>query len=197
MNNKNKSNGVAIVLGTTCGIFIVLFVLAGIYFSQMNKFNSLKQDCSAQYSRVESVMQRRYDLIPNLTEAVKGDMKQEKAVFGEIAEARKAYNSANTASEKMKADNKINKSLNVLINNIHENYPKLNSDQRVRDLMIELEGSENRINVERKRYIDSVQMYNTAVNKYPGKFFADAGGYTPIKYYEAEPDAQKAPKVKF
>lgn len=196
MNNK-KSSGAAIALGTVGGIFIVLCVLAGIYFSQMNKFNSLKQDCSAQYSRVESVMQRRYDLIPNLTEAVKGDMKQEKAVFGEIAKARKAYNSANTASEKMKADDKINKSLNVLINNIHENYPKLNSDKRVHDLMIELEGSENRINVERKRYIDSVQTYNTAINKYPGKFFADAGGYHSIDYYKADSNAQKAPKVKF
>lgn len=196
MNNR-KSSGAAIALGAVGGIFIALCVLIGIYFSQMNKFNSLKQDCSAQYSRVESVMQRRYDLIPNLTETVKGNMKQEKAVFGKIAEARKAYNSANTASEKMKADNKINKSLNVLINNIHENYPKLNSDKRVRDLMIELEGSENRINVERKRYIDSVQVYNTAVNKYPGKFFADAGGYHSIDYYKADSNAQKAPKVKF
>lgn len=136
-------------------------------------------------------------LVPNLTETVKGDMKQEKAVFGEIAKARKAYNSASSVKDKMAADEKINKSLNVLINNIHENYPKLNSDQRVRDLMIELEESENRISVERKRYIDSVQTYNTAVNKYPGKFFASAGGYTPINYYKAESDAQKAPKVKF
>lgn len=196
MNNK-KSSGAAIALGTVGGIFITLCVLIGIYFSQMNKFNSLKQDCIAQYSRVESVMQRRYDLIPNLTEAVKGDMKQEKAVFGEIAKARKAYNSASSAKDKMAADEKINKSLNVLINNIHENYPKLNSDQRVRDLMIELEGSENRINVERKRYIDSVQTYNTAINKYPGKFFADVGGYHAIDYYQAEQGAQKAPKVKF
>lgn len=196
MNNK-KSSSAVIALGTVGGIFIALCILIGIYFSQMNKFNNLKQGCSAQYSRVESTMQRRYDLIPNLTETVKGDMKQEKAVFGEIAKARKAYNSASSVKDKMAADEKINKSLNVLINNIHENYPKLNSDQRVRDLMIELEESENRISVERKRYIDSVQTYNTAVNKYPGKFFAGAGGYTPINYYKAEQDAQKAPKVKF
>lgn len=196
-NQERKINNIFlyIILSIFSVIVLTLLIFGMMYVSNVNKFNTLKQNCNAQYSQVQAVMQRRYDLIPNMTAAVKGDMKQERAIFSELAKARSDYASASSANSKLKADDKINKQTNLLISAINERYPKLASDNRVHDLMIELEGSENRINQERRHYIQDVQNYNTVIGRFPSNFFANMSGYTPIEYYKADASAQTAPKV--
>lgn len=201
MNNQQNSqrkqaNTPLIIALSVIGVFILFTIIcASFYISNANKFNDLKQNCNAQYSQVQAVMQRRYDLIPNMTNAVKGDMKQERTIFKDLADARSAYHNASTANGKLAADEKINKQTNLLINAIQERYPKLASDGRVHDLMIELEGSENRINKERRDYIQAVQTYNTAIGHMPGSIVANMSGYRSIPYYHADSAAQHAPKV--
>lgn len=175
----------------------VIFVLI-LVFSAIGTYNSLaksKQNVDAQWSQVENVMQRRYDLIPNLVNSVKGSMKQEQKVFGQIAEARKSYGNANSASDKMKANAKINSSVGTLINAISENYPELKSNENVSSLMIQLEGSENRISVERRRYNDQVKKYNNSIVTFPKNLMAGALGYHRISYFQADGEAKKTPTV--
>ncbi|BDR56059.1 LemA family protein [Xylocopilactobacillus apis] len=178
------------------GIPVVIVLM--LIFSVIGTYNSLaksKQNVDAQWSQVENVMQRRYDLIPNLVNAVKGSMKQEQKVFGEIAEARKSYGNATTASDKLKADAKINSSVGTLINAIGENYPQLKSNDNVNSLMTQLEGSENRISVERRRYNESIQTYNNSIVTFPKNMVAGMLGYHKMDYYKADSKAQNAPKV--
>lgn len=177
-------------------IVFIIVLFGGWWISTSNKLNNQYQDCQQQWSQVENVMQRRYDLIPNLTASVQGSMKQEQRVFGKIAEARSAYANAKTTKDKMKADSQLNESTGVLINVIHERYPKLESNQNVRDLMTELEGSENRISVERQNYIATVRTYNQTVINFPTSIVANAKGDHPLHYYKADNQAQHAPKVK-
>lgn len=179
-------------------LYIVLAVVViggGSFIHTQNRLSTMRQACRAQYSQVQSVMQRRYDLISNMVNAVKGDMKQERAIFDDLAKARSAYSSAKTANDQLKADDKINKQTNLMINAVQERYPKLASDKRVHDLMVELEGSENRISVERRKYILDVQDYNSALGRFPGSFVAKQSGFKEIPYYHADKNAQKAPKV--
>lgn len=176
-------------------VLICLISVSGWWIGTSNKLNNQKQDCDQQWSQVENVMQRRYDLIPNLTASVKGSMHQEQKVFGDIAKARSAYSSAKTPADKLKADSQLNQSTGTLINVIHEQYPQLASNQNVRDLMTQLEGSENRISTERQNYIATVRAYNQTVLNFPSSMVANAKGDHTIKYYQADRQAQSAPKV--
>lgn len=184
-----------IVFGGFLPIALIIVLFMGFWIHTSNKLNNEYQDCQQQWSQVENVMQRRYDLIPNLTASVKGSMKQEQKVFGQIADARSDYASAKTPQERMKADTKLDKSTNVLIKTIHEQYPELASNNNVRDLMTELEGSENRISTERQNYIATVRTYNQTVTNFPSSIVANAKGDHPLHYYKASSDAQNAPKV--
>lgn len=179
-------------------IGIPVIVILMLVFSTIGTYNSLaksKQNVDAQWSQVENVMQRRYDLIPNLVNAVKGSMKQEQKVFGDIAEARKSYGNANSASDKMKANAKINSSVGTLINAISENYPNLKSNENVSSLMTQLEGSENRISVERRRYNEEVKNYNNSIVTFPKNMLAGMLGYHQMSYFQADGAAQKTPTV--
>lgn len=192
----NRKSTVGIIIGSIVGVIAVIGLIFGTWWiSTSNRINNRYQDCEQQWSQVENVMQRRADLIPNLTAAVKGSMTQEQKVFGEIAKARQAYSSANTPAEKMKADTKLNQSTGMLINVIHEKYPKLESDQRVADLMTQLEGSENRIAVERQNYINDVRAYNQLIINFPSSVVANARNKHALHYYQADKTAQHAPKV--
>lgn len=184
----NKRSKMSWVIG-----IIAIIVIAIWCVGQSNSINVKYQNAKMQYSQVETALQRRSDLIPNLTSAVSGDMHNEQKIFSEIAKARSDFNNAGTAKEKFKANNEINRSTNLLIKAIHENYPKLNSDKRVSDLMIELEGSENRISTERQNYNQAVNDYNTKITNFPGFLFA--GGRSQMTYFKADENAQKAPKV--
>lgn len=180
------------------GIPVVVVLMA--VFSLIGTYNSLaksKQDVDAQWSQVENVMQRRYDLIPNLVNSVKGSMKQEQKVFGDIAEARKSYGNASSSKDKLKADDQLNQSVGTLVNVIGEKYPDLKSNENVSSLMTQLEGSENRISTERRRYNQAIQTYNNSIVTFPKNIFAGMFGFHKIDYFKANDNANKAPTVDF
>src|SRR3990167_8450182 len=151
----------------TLTIVIILVVLViGYGFVTYNSLITSNEGIKGQWAQVEAQYQRRFDLIPNLVESVKGVMKQEQAVFDSIAEARTRYAGAQTTDEKAAAAGQVESALGRLLV-ITENYPQLKSADTVQTLMSQLEGTENRIGVERKRYNDYVQNYNVKVKKLP------------------------------
>ncbi|MGO2744735.1 MAG: LemA family protein, partial [Lacticaseibacillus paracasei] len=167
---KTKRLSPVAVTSIVLGVIVAICLIFGI--GTYNSLAKQNQAVEAQWSQVENVMQRRADLVPNLVNAVKGNMGQEQKVFGDIAEARKSYANASSTTDKAKADDQLNKSVGTLINVIKENYPTLQSSNQVNTLMTQLEGSENRISVERKRYIDQVRDYNQSVVTFPKNIFA-------------------------
>ncbi len=177
-------------------ILIVLALLALVYssFGTYNGLVASREGTTAQWAQVESQYQRRFDLIPNLVEAVKGTMKQEQAVFGAIAEARTQYGGAKTISEKTQAATALDGALSRLLI-VMEQYPELRSIDTVTTLMSQLEGSENRIAVERQRFNQAAQAYNTSLQLFPTSVIARFGGFQQIEYTKANTEAQVAPKV--
>jgi LemA protein len=150
-----------------------------------------------QWSQVETVLQRRFDLIPNLVNTVKGYAAHEKEILEKVAELRSQWGAAKTVPEKAQAAGQLEGALARLLV-VAENYPQLKADQGFRDLQVQLEGTENRISVERQRYNESVRDYNTAVQQFPGSLVAGFRGYTPSDaYFEAAKGAAEAPKVDF
>lgn len=181
-----KSLGIAVVVAA----FIIGLWFMGMY----NGFASQAQAIDAQWAQVETQYQRRYDLIPNLVESTKGVLKQEQTVFENIAQARSQYAGAQTAEDKAIATNQVESALSRLLV-VMENYPQLNSNQTVQDLMTELAGTENRIAVERKRYNDEVRLFNTALARLPARLVAPSFGFNPRSYFTAETAAAATPKV--
>ncbi len=173
-------------------VFVLLLTAGGYY----NSFVSQNNAIDGQWKQVEVQYQRRFDLIPNLVESAKGIQKQEQAVFGDIAAARANYAGAQTTDQKVQAANQLEGSLARLLV-IVENYPQLKSDQAVLKLMDELAGTENRVSVERRRYNELVQSYNTSVSTLPGKLFAGIFGFGTRQYFEATPGSENAPRVSF
>ena len=160
--------------------WIIVGVIAIIAIWLIGTYNSLaskSQNVEEQWSQVENVMERRNDLIPNLVNSVKGSMNQENKVFGNIAKARENYNNADTKSEKMKANNQIENSTGKLGNIIVERYPNLKSSDNVNTLMNQLEGSENRIATERRRYNQRVNEYNRSLVTFPNNVAANMFGF--------------------
>ncbi len=147
-----------------------------------------------QWAQVEAQYQRRFDLIPNLVSSVKGILKQEQAVFGEIAEARTRYSGATTVSDKVAAANQVESALGRLLV-ITENYPQLKSSDTVQTLMAQLEGTENRISVERMRFNDNVTAMNVKVQGFPSSIIAKIFGFGPRELFKAAEGAATAPKV--
>lgn len=179
-------------------IAVIVIVLIGVFgISQYNGLAKKEQSVESQWSQVENVMQRRADLVPNLVNSVKGSMQQEQKVFGDIAKAREAYGSANNDSDKIKASQELDQSVGTLINVINENYPELKSNDNVQTLMTQLEGTENRISVERKRYNDVVKEYNEQVVSFPKNIFANMMGLGKKDYFKADPTASTVPSVNF
>lgn len=183
--------------GVSGGIIVLVIVglLAVFGITQYNSLAKEEQAVEAQLSQVDNVMQRRADLIPNLVNSVKGSMGQEQKVFGDIAEARKAYGNASTDEEKIETSQALDQSVGTLVNVINENYPELKSNENVQTLMTQLEGSENRISVERKRYNEAVQTYNQKVVSFPKNIFANMMGLGKKPYFEAQPGAENVPEV--
>jgi LemA protein len=146
---------------------------------------------------VDVVLQRRADLIPNLVQTVKGYAVQEQTVFGDIAAARAAMMGARTPADKIAANGQLDSALSRLMV-IVENYPQLKSNENFMRLQDELAGTENRIAVERKRYNDAVQDYNTYISLFPNSLVASFGGFTRNDaYFKTEEGARQAPKVNF
>jgi len=182
-------------------VLIVLAIVVAIFFMQYvcvrNTLVTKDQTVKAAWSQVDIVLQRRADLIPNLVETVKGIAKQEQTVFGDIAKARSSLLSAGTPSEKIAANQQLDSAIGRLLV-IVENYPQLKSNENFLRLQDELAGTENRIAVERKRYNDALQDYNTYLLKFPNNLIAGLAGFKPNEaYFQASEGSRQVPKVDF
>jgi LemA protein len=178
-------------------LLIVAFLFGSAYFSRRNQMAIKKEAVNAAWAQVDVVLQRRADLIPNLVQTVKGYAVQEQTVFGDIAAARAAMMGARTPADKIAANGQLDSALSRLMV-IVENYPQLKSNENFMRLQDELAGTENRIAVERKRYNDSVQDYNTYISLFPNSMIAGFAGFVRNDaYFKTEEGARTAPKVNF
>lgn len=177
-------------------VLVVVVLLVGWGVSKYNVFVRQNVQITTQWAQVENQYQRRFDLIPNIVETVKGVAKQEQTVFGDIADARTRYSGAVTADQKAAAATQVEGALGRLLV-IAENYPVLQSSQAYRDLVTELEGTENRISVERKKYNDEVSILNTEVVTFPSSIVAKLFGISQHAFFEVPVANQAAPKVNF
>lgn len=179
--------------------YIIIAVIVVVVLYGWTTYNGLvgaSVGIDGQWAQVETQYQRRFDLIPNLVESVKGIMKQEQAVFTEIAEARTKYSGAATVDEKARAAGQVESALGRLLV-ITESYPQLKSSDTVQTLMSQLEGTENRVSVERKRFNDSVASYNLKTKRFPSNLLASIFGFGSRAYFEAAAGSENAPQVKF
>ena len=179
---------------------IVVLVLAGSLYSffkgTYNQFVTLDEAVKSSWAQVENQLQRRFDLIPNLVETVKGYAKQEQNVLVEVTNARARVGGATTVPDKIAANNELSSALSRLLV-VVEQYPDLKSNQNFLRLQDELAGTENRIAVERRRYNEAVQAYNVAIRSFPANLLAGMYGFAKAAFFEAPAAAKAAPQVKF
>jgi LemA protein len=178
-------------------VLVLTLIVSGMYIGRRNEMVTLREQVKSNWAQVDVVLQRRSDLIPNLVETVKGFAAQEQTVFNDIAKARAAMGGARTPEEKIAANGQLDSALSRLLV-VVENYPQLKSNENFLRLQDELAGTENRIAVERKRYNDSVQAYNTYIAQFPNNIFAGWAGFQRNNaYFEASPTSREAPAVQF
>src|SRR3989344_9359122 len=175
------------------GIIAIVLILA---VSKYNSFINLNENVTKQWAQVDNQLQRRYDLIPNLVSTVKGVAKQEQDVFGKIADARANYAGAKTSDAKAQAAMQMESALGRLLV-ITENYPTLQSSKSFQDLMVSLEGTENRVAVERGKYNELVQKINAGVKYFPSSIIAKMAGFTAHEYFNVAEEVKVNPKVDF
>lgn len=175
---------------------LVVVALIGLWF--VSSYNSMvKGDLivDTQWAQVEAQYQRRFDLIPNLVASIQGIMTQEKEVFTAIANARQGYAGAKTIDDKVKAAGQMESALGRLLV-ITENYPQLNSVETVKNLMTQLEGTENRVSVERARFNDAVSIFNSSIITFPSNMVANLFGFEQRTFFKSDEAAAKTPTVK-
>jgi len=178
-------------------LVLIVLVLAGMFVSSRNDMVRKNEAVKSAWSEVDVVLQRRADLIPNLVETVKGYAAQEQTVFHDIAAARSALLGAQTPADKIAANGQLDGAIGRLLL-IVENYPQLKSNENFLRLQDELAGTENRIAVERKRYNDALQDYNTYIGLFPNNIFARLTQFRRNDAYFAAPESSReAPKVQF
>ncbi len=183
--------------GFLIGLAVVIVVIGVAMVSLYNGIVTKHETITAKWAQVESQLQRRSDLIPNLVNSVKGYAAHEKTVFENVTKARSAWTGAGTLDDKVKAASQMDSAIARLLL-VVENYPQLKADQTFLKLMDELSGTENRIAVERMRYNESVKDYNITVRQFPANIVARMFGYRPAsEYFKAEEKAKSAPEVKF
>lgn len=175
-------------------IGIIVLAIALYSWSAYNGLVTMREGTTALWQQVEVQYQRRFDLIPGIVNATKAVLVQEQKVFSDIADARTRYSGAQTVNDKIGAATQVESALARLLV-VMENYPVLKSSETVRDLMTQLEGTENRISVERGRFNEGVRGYNTAIKKFPKNIFASMFGFDQVQYFESQNGAEVAPKV--
>jgi|SRR3989344_3416202 len=181
-----------IILGVVAGI-VLLLLFAGLwYVGTYNSFVKKDQDVQGQWAQVQTVLQRRYDLIPNLVETVKGYASQELAIFNSITEARAQYTNNPTAANANQVETALSRLLAVV-----ESNPEIKSNQNFLALQDQLEGTENRIAVERQRFNDAVREFNTSIKVFPNNIVAGMNGFTEKEFFEATSGAETPPQVDF
>jgi len=190
------NNGVKVVL-IILGVIAVFAIGAIMYgVGEYNKAVAMDEQVKSQWAQVENQLKRRYDLIPNLVEVVKGYATHEKELFEHIADARTKYFQAPTPKDKIAASGQLEGVLSRLLV-LQETYPQLKANESFLKLHDDLAGTENRIAVERMRYNDTVKILNTYRRSVFGKFFASLAGVNEAQYYEVPLAEKEAPKVKF
>ncbi|MDI6687288.1 MAG: LemA family protein [Desulfobacterales bacterium] len=177
-------------------VLLVGILVIGKIITGYNTVIAMDENVKGKWAQVENQLKRRYDLIPNLIETVKGYAKHEKELFENIAQARTKYFQAINIKDKVNSSNLLEGTLSRLLL-LQERYPELKANQSFLKLQDSLEGTENRIAVERKRYNESVQILNTYIRTFLGRFFAILANVSKAEYYEI-PESEKAvPKVTF
>ena len=190
------SKNLKIFLIIVGAILLIGLLMVGKIIGGYNRVIAMDENIKGKWAQVENQLKRRYDLIPNLIETVKGYAKHEKELFENIAKARTEYFQAKGLKNKVGAANQLEGTLSRLLL-LQERYPELKANLSFLKLQDSLEGTENRISVERKRYNEAVQMLNTYIRTFLGRFYAMLAGVSSAEYYEI-PEAEKAvPKVKF
>jgi LemA protein len=200
------NRSVAIVLGVVAALILVVLIFVGWGVSVYNRIVTSEEGVKASWSQVENQYQRRYDLVPNLVETVKGYAKQEKEVLLGVTEARsrvgqmavtpEILNDPQAFAKFQQAQDGLSSALSRLLV-VTENYPTLRSNENFLALQQQLEGTENRISVERRRFGETVQEYNVMIRRFPASFIASMTGFKEKAYFTSTSGADKAPDVKF
>jgi LemA protein len=186
-----------IALAILAILLVIGLLLGSSFVSRRNQMAIKREAVNSAWSQVDVVLQRRADLIPNLVETVKGFAAQEVTVFGDIAKARSALLSASTPTDKIAANQRLDSALGRLLV-VVENYPQLKSNENFLRLQDELAGTENRIAVERRRYNETLQDYNTYISLFPNNLVASMSGFgRNDAYFKADEGARQVPKVNF
>lgn len=177
-------------------IVIILIVFALLLIPKYNSLVTGEENVDSKWAQVENQLQRRYDLIPNLVESVKGYTSHEQQVIADITNARAQMGSANTPAQQAGANDALTGALSRLLV-VVENYPNLKADANFRQLMDELAGTENRLAVAREDYNNEVQQFNKHVKRFPGNLIAGMFGFEQKEYFKAAAGADQAPSIDF
>jgi len=184
------------LLGPIGIIVIILVVIALLFIPKYNSLVTAEENVDSKWAQVENQLQRRYDLIPNLVESVKGYANHEQEVIANITEARAQMGNASSPEEQAVANDALTGALSRLLV-VVENYPNLKADANFRQLMDELAGTENRLAVAREDYNNEVQQFNKQVKRFPGNLMAGMFGFEQKQYFKAAAGADKAPSIDF
>jgi LemA protein len=195
---KNEKNGCLMSTLIALGVALLLAFISYSYIKGIyNTIVTQDEAVEASWAQVENVLQRRFDLIPNLVNTVKGFAEQERSVLTEVTALRSQWAKAGSVTEKAQAATGLEAALGKLMV-ISERYPELKSNQNFLRLQDELAGTENRVSVERRRYNETVQAYNTTIRTFPAVFIANNMGFEKKDaYFEAVTAAESAPVVDF
>ena len=185
-----KKQSVWIIIGA------IVLLLALLFIPSYNGFVNKEEDVDQAYAQIETQLQRRQDLVPNLVNTVKGYASQEKEVIKSVSDARAKLAGADSVSEQADADGELSSALSRLLI-VVENYPELKSNQNFQQLADELAGTENRLAVARKEYNETVSNYNRSVKRLPGSIVASLFGFDEKAYFKASEGAEQAPTVDF
>ena len=189
--------GLWIAVGVVVVIVLAGLLVFGSYVNARNQMVAKQEGVQEQWGNVQAQLQRRADLIPNLVATVKGYAQHEEAVFDDVDKAREALLAAHDPKSQMQANGQLDGALGHLLA-IAENYPNLKANENFLQLQDQLEGTENRIAVERQRYNDALRDYNTFIRQFPNNIWAGTAGFQPNNnFFEANPASQNAPQVKF
>lgn len=187
---------IMIVLGVILALVVLIGIPVGMYIHFYNDIKVTSNEIDAQMKQIDNILLRRHDLIPNLVNTVKGYAAHEKEIFTNLNNARNRMMEANTVQEKANASGELSAALNRLLM-VVENYPQLKANEQFNRLMDSLEGTENRLAVERKRYNDLVKTYNTKIELFPGNIFAGMMSLTKKDYFNVPETAKENPGVNF
>jgi LemA protein len=187
---------VRVLLITALAIIVLVGMVWSWYLKTYNHLVRLDETVNSAWAQVETQLQRRFDLVPNLVNTVKGYAQHEEKVLTEVTDARARVGSAQTIDDKINANRELTSALGRLLV-VTENYPNLKANENFRDLQAQLVGTENRIATERRRYNESVQAYNTAIRGFLERMVAQRMNLSRKTFFESDKEAQKAPEVKF